>query len=135
MTITVNPQVIPTFTQVADICEGEALAALPLVSNNGINGTWAPALDNTATTLYTFTPDAGECATTQTMTITVNPQVIPTFTQVADICEGEALAALTLVSNNGVNGTWAPALDNTTTTLYTFTPDAGECATITNNDY
>ena len=77
MTITVNPQVIPTFTQVADICEGDALAVLPLVSNNGINGTWAPALDNTTTTLYTFTPDAGECATTQTMTITVNPLLSP----------------------------------------------------------
>ena len=121
MTITVNPQVIPTFTQVADICEGDALAALPLVSNNGINGTWAPALDNTVTTTYTFTPDAGECATIQTMTITVNPQVIPTFTQVADICEGDALAALPLVSNNGINGTWAPALDNTvTTTIYLY---------------
>ncbi|MCH2231320.1 MAG: T9SS type B sorting domain-containing protein, partial [Crocinitomicaceae bacterium] len=60
-----------TFTQVADICEGDTLAALPLVSNNGISGTWSPALDNTATTLYTFTPDTGECATVQTMTITV----------------------------------------------------------------
>ena len=67
----------------------------------------------------------GNVRLAQTMTITVNPQVIPTFTQVADICEGEALAALPLVSNNGVNGTWAPALDNTVTTIYTFTPDAG----------
>ncbi|MGH1388478.1 MAG: lectin-like domain-containing protein, partial [Kordia sp.] len=78
----------------------------------------------------TFTPDTGECATVQTMTITVNSQVTATFTQVADICEGDTLTALPLVSNNGINGTWSPALDNTATTLYTFTPDTGECATV-----
>ena len=40
--------------------------ALPLISNNGINGTWSPATINTAvagTTTYTFTPTAA-CATT-----------------------------------------------------------------------
>ena len=37
--------------------------------------TWAPALNNTATTTYTFTPTAGLCANTTTMTITVNPNV------------------------------------------------------------
>ncbi|MGB1308589.1 MAG: PKD domain-containing protein, partial [Oceanihabitans sp.] len=35
-TITVSAKVDPTFTQVAAICEGDALAALPTTSNNGI---------------------------------------------------------------------------------------------------
>ena len=42
----------------------------------------APAV-NTATagtTTYTFTPDAGQCATTATLSITVDPLVTPTFT-------------------------------------------------------
>jgi len=73
MTITVNANVTPTFTQVAAICSGATLTALPATSNNGINGSWSPSLNNTATTLYTFTPTAGQCATTATMTITVNP--------------------------------------------------------------
>ncbi|WP_055444034.1 T9SS type B sorting domain-containing protein [Lacinutrix himadriensis] len=128
MTITVNPNVTPTFTQVAAICSGEALAALPTTSNNGVSGTWSPAIDNTTTTTYTFTPDAGVCATTQTMVITVNPSVSPTFTQVAPICSGDALAALPTTSNNSITGSWSPALDNTVTTTYTFTPDAGQCA-------
>ncbi|WP_379904095.1 T9SS type B sorting domain-containing protein [Lacinutrix gracilariae] len=128
MTITVNANITPTFTQVADICSGEALAALPTTSNNGVAGTWSPALDNTTTTTYTFTPDAGVCATTQTMTITVNPSVSPTFTQVGPICDGETLAALPTTSNNGITGAWSPAIDNTATTTYTFTPDAGQCA-------
>ena len=129
MTITVNPNITPTFTQVADICSGDTLAALPTISENGYTGTWSPALDNTTTTTYTFTPDAGQCATTATMTITVNPNITPTFTQVADICSGDSLAALPTISENGYTGTWSPALDNTATTTYTFTPDAGQCAT------
>ena len=106
----------------ADICSGATLAALPTTSNNGITGTWAPALNNTATTTYTFTPAAGQCATTTTLTITVNAAVTPTFTAVADICSGATLAALPTTSNNGITGTWAPALNNTATTTYTFTP-------------
>ncbi|MGL2967593.1 hypothetical protein ACSVH6_13375, partial [Flavobacterium sp. XGLA_31] len=131
LTITVNPNVTPTFTAVAPICSGGTLAALPTTSNNGITGTWSPALNNTATTTYTFTPTAGQCATTTTLTITVNPNVTPTFTQVAPICQGQTLAALPTTSNNGFTGTWAPALDNTVTTTYTFTPTAGQCATTT----
>jgi gliding motility-associated-like protein len=128
MTITVNQKVTPTFTQVASICSGTALAALPTTSNNGITGTWSPALSNTATNTYTFAPTAGLCANTQSMTITVNQKVTPTFTQVAPICSGSTLAALPTTSNNGVTGTWSPALNNTATTTYTFTPTAGLCA-------
>lgn len=69
--VKVNPKTIPTFTQVASICNGETLAALPTTSINGITGTWSPALNNMATTLYTFTPTTGQCAATVTMTITV----------------------------------------------------------------
>jgi hypothetical protein len=75
ITVTVNTVVTPTFTQVAAICLGTTLSALPTTSNNSITGTWAPSLNNTATTLYTFTPTEGSCADTATMTITVNKSV------------------------------------------------------------
>ena len=129
LTITVNPNITPTFTAVNPICSGETLAALPTTSNNGVNGTWSPALDNTQTTTYTFTPSAGQCATPTTLTITVNPNITPTFTAVNPICSGATLAALPTTSNNGITGTWSPSLDNTQTTTYTFTPTAGQCAT------
>ncbi|WP_445725500.1 choice-of-anchor L domain-containing protein, partial [Flavobacterium sp.] len=131
LTITVNPNVTPTFAAVAPICSGATLSALPTTSTNGINGTWSPALNNTATTTYTFTPTAGQCATTTTLTITVNPNVTPTFAAVAPICSGATLSALPTTSTNGINGTWSPALNNTTTTTYIFTPTAGQCATTT----
>jgi hypothetical protein len=131
MTITVNTATTPTFTAVAAICSGAALAALPTTSTNGITGTWSPAINNTATTTYTFTPTAGQCATTTTMTITVNTATTPTFTAVAPICSGAVLAALPTTSTNAITGTWSPAINNTATTTYTFTPTAGQCATTT----
>ena len=73
MTITVNPLITPTFTQVDPICNGDVLAALPTTSNNGVTGTWSPAIDNTRTTTYTFTPDTLEtCADLMTLEIVVN---------------------------------------------------------------
>ena len=128
LTITVEQKTDPSFTAVDDICNGDILTPLPTIANNGITGTWAPALDNTLTTLYTFTPDAGECANPTTVIINVNQKVDPDFNAVNDICNGDILTPLPTTSNNGVNGTWTPALDNTLTTLYTFTPEAGECA-------
>ncbi|SDW50573.1 T9SS type B sorting domain-containing protein [Flavobacterium degerlachei] len=128
LTIVVNQKTTPTFTAVAPICSGEALAALPLQSINNINGSWSPALNNTASTEYTFTPNAGQCANTAKLTIVVNQKTTPTFTAIAAICEGETLAALPLQSNNSINGTWSPAPNNITTTEYTFTPNAGQCA-------
>ncbi|RYM32323.1 BspA family leucine-rich repeat surface protein [Brumimicrobium glaciale] len=130
LTIAVNPITTPTFAAVATICSGETLSALPTTSTNGISGTWSPALNNTATTTYTFTPDAGQCGTSETLTITVIPSVVPTFDPVAPICEDETLAPLPTTSTNGISGTWSPAIDNTTTTTYTFTPGAGQCVTI-----
>ena len=127
MTVTVNNGTTPTFTQVPAICTGGTFT-LPATSNNGISGTWSPAINNTATTTYTFTPTAGQCAATATMTVTVNNGTTPTFTQVPAICSGGTFG-LPATSNNGISGTWSPAINNTTTTTYTFTPTAGQCAT------
>ncbi len=129
--IRIDPVLTPTFTQIGAICSGGTLLALPTTSNEGITGTWSPALNNTATTLYTFTPTAGQCSTTTTMPITVNSNVTPTFNAVGPICSGDILAALPTISNEGINGTWSPTLSNTTTTTYTFAPSAGQCAITT----
>ena len=133
VTITVNPNIVPTFTAVAPICSGATSPVLPSTSNNSFTGTWSPALvSNTATGTYTFTPDAGQCATTTTLTVTVNPNTTPTFTAVAPICSGAPSPVLPLTSNNSFTGTWSPVLvSNTATATYAFTPDAGQCTTTT----
>jgi hypothetical protein len=71
--VTINAVITPAFNPVAPITIGTTLLPLPITSNNGITGTWTPALNNLATTTYTFTPNAGQCATSTTLTITVNP--------------------------------------------------------------
>jgi PKD repeat protein len=131
MTITVNAKTTPAFTAVSPICSGATLSSLPTTSNNSIAGTWSPALNNTATTTYTFTPNSGQCANTATMTITVNTKTTPSFTAVSPICTGGSLNALSLTSNNSITGTWSPALNNSATTTYTFTPTVGQCANTT----
>lgn len=120
----------PTFTQVAPICVGGTLAALPLSSTNNITGTWAPALNNNVTTTYTFTPTAGQSATTTTMIITVNttPTITPTFAAIPTICTNSVVTPFPTTSTNGIQGTWSPAPNNQVATNYTFTPNAGQCA-------
>lgn len=131
LTIVVNSVLTPTFNPVAPICSGTVTAPLPTTSTNGIVGVWSPALNTSATTTYTFTPVAGQCATTTTLTVVVGIDVIPNFSQIDPICSGTTLVALPTTSLNGIIGVWSPAINNTATTTYTFTAVAGQCASIT----
>jgi len=65
-----QPNTTPVFTQVAPLCAGGTFT-LPAVSNNGVTGTWSPAINNQTTTTYTFIPDAGQCAMSSTMTVSI----------------------------------------------------------------
>jgi gliding motility-associated-like protein len=110
MTIVVNQPVVPTFTQVAAICTGATLAALPTTSNNGVTGTWSPALNNTVTTTYTFTPINGLCATTQTMTIDVIPNNTITLSSAAatiaqNVCINSPIANITYTTSGAIGAT------------------------------
>ena len=82
---------------------------------------------NTTTTTYTFTQDGGQCAISCDLAVYVNAQTAPSFTPIADICSGDALS-LPATSTNSISGTWSPAINNTETNTYTFTPDGGQCA-------
>lgn len=126
--ITVLPVGSAIFDPIPAICEGDP-NPLPATDLNGVTGTWTPAFNANTTTDYTFTPDAGQCATTPApIQLVVNPLVTPTFTAVSPICSGDTIAPLPTTSNNGITGTWDPAtIDNTTTTIYTFTPNSGTC--------
>ncbi|MFN5296420.1 MAG: Kazal-type serine protease inhibitor family protein, partial [Flavobacteriales bacterium] len=127
-TITITPLTTPSFTVVNSYCSGTSISALPTTSNNGITGTWSPAINNQATTTYTFTPNAGQCAQSVSTTITITPLTAPSFTVVNSYCSGASIPALPTTSNNGITGTWSPAINNQATTTYTFTPNAGQCA-------
>ena len=95
--VIISPQVTPTFTQIASTCSGSNLTALPVTSNNGITGTWSPAINNNVTTTYSFTPDAGQCATTTTQTINITaPKVTSPISFVAPTTTVAALTNVTI---------------------------------------
>lgn len=101
--LVVTPNVVPTFNQVAAICSGDTLNPLPTTSLNSINGTWAPALNNTATTNYTFTPAAGQCASPTNMTITVNPLPNATVSGGASVLQNSGpYNSITFTGSNGI---------------------------------
>ena len=131
MVVTVTALIIPTFTEIGTICIGDTLPELPSTSINNITGTWSPAINNTASAEYTFTPDNGQCALDTTMTVTVLEEIEPEFTQIDPICIGQIISPLPQVSNNNITGTWSPALNNLETTTYTFTPENGQCSYLT----
>jgi gliding motility-associated-like protein len=126
MSITVNSMISPTFTQQTPICVGDNFV-LATASNNGVNGTWSPAIDNTNTTTYTFTPTSGQCASIQTMTVVVGPPTTPTFNPIGPFCVGNTFG-LPSISTEGFAGSWSPSINNQSTTTYVFTPTAGQCA-------
>jgi len=79
-----EPLTVPDFTAIAPICAGDTAPVLQATSNNGVDGTWSPAVvSNTTTGTYTFTPATGEHATTATLTITVNQPTTSSVTQTA----------------------------------------------------
>jgi Bacterial Ig-like domain (group 2) len=96
-----NTNTTPTFNLVAPICAGATLNALPTTSLNGLTGSWSPALNNAATTVYTFAPTGGQCAVSTTLTITVNP--LPTIT---------GISSMSLNATTTLAGSVTPALVN-----------------------
>lgn len=122
----VGVPVNPTFSFATTQCSGTNFT-LPTTSNNGIAGTWSPSFNNQNTGDYTFTPNAGICANTYTATIQITQSITPTFNVVNPICAGDNLASLPTTSLNNISGSWSPAINNQSTTTYTFTPSGGQC--------
>lgn len=132
-TVSVNPPITPTFTAVSSFCSGATLTALPTTSNNGITGTWSPALNNTATTLYTFTPTPGQCATTTTLTITLIPNIEVSISALQNsICAGDST---TLTGDGATSYLWSNGLGTAnpltvapaSTTTYTVIGTSNGC--------
>src|SRR5690606_8606112 len=71
VTIEIIEPTNPTFNNIdLHICKG-ADYSLPIISENGITGTWHPAFDNQQTTTYTFVPDDEFCAAETSVTIEI----------------------------------------------------------------
>jgi gliding motility-associated-like protein len=130
LNVTVNNATTPDFATTLTLCSGETTPILQSISPNGISGTWNPtAISNTTSGSYIFTPDAGQCANSVTLNVTINTPVTPDFATALTLCAGDTAPILQAVSPNGISGIWSPSvIDNTASDNYVFTPNAGQCA-------
>jgi len=114
MTISFKNEIIPLFAPIGPLCLNSSAPALPLVSMNGITGNWTPAGINTSvvgSTLYTFTPDAGQCGQVITFEIKVaSPEItnIQVFTSSNGLANGYAK-----ISADGTASSLAYSLNGT----------------------
>jgi gliding motility-associated-like protein len=105
-TVIVTQKQTPTFgfgtSQTA--CQGvSAQVLLPTTSDNSITGSWNPSTIDYSIigqTVYTFTPNSGQCAFNSTLTVTVN--TIPQFT-ISGGCDGEKYVLQIVEENQNIN--------------------------------
>lgn len=132
--VVVSPLITPTFDPIDPLCQNSTAPGLPTTSINGITGTWSPSVINISTagtSTYTFTPDAGQCASSASIDITITPEVIPTFDPIGPLCQNSTAPNLPLTSLNGISGTWSGTISTSTPGdfTFTFTPnDPSQCA-------
>jgi PKD repeat protein len=135
--VVVQQNVTPFFSQVSPICSGANLNALPTSSLNSVAGIWSPAIDNTQTTLYTFTPNAGQCATNTNLTITVNanPTAVINYTGALNFCQGGSvdLTSSSTIGNAWSNGGSAQTITVNNSGTYTVTvTNTDGCSDVSN---
>ena len=133
MVIEILPEITPVFDPLGPYCQYTIPDTLPLISNNGVSGTWnADSIDTRVdgTFTYIFTPDSGWCAVPDTMAIVILPEITPVFVQIGPLCQNTTAPPLEPVSVNGVAGTWFPAVIDTKEAgffTFTFTPTGVNC--------
>jgi gliding motility-associated-like protein len=136
LTVSVSTSTVPVFNfgNTLTICNGDAVPTLPLVDNNSISGTWnVSTINNTQSGTYIFSPNPNQCASSFTLTVNVNQNVVPIFSfgNTLTICAGDAVPVLPNLSNNSISGSWNNStVSNTNSAVYTFTPNAGQCSSV-----
>ena len=110
-TVTINPFVTPIFSTIPTLCSGTTAPLLLPNSNNGIAGTWLPSVIDTnllGNTLYTFTPNSGQCSEQISINVTVNTVPNPTvvvLTQTTCATPTGTVEVTSPISGSAVNPT------------------------------
>ena len=131
----------PTADDFADVTECASYQLQPLSAGNSYHtlanglGTTLNAGDviTTSQTIYVYTETGTtpNCTDETSFIVIIDSRVDPTFTQIPDLCIGDGNVTLPITSTNSINGSWSPAVVDTSvesTQVYTFTPNTTECA-------
>ena len=106
LNVTISQNENPTFNIQNSFCQGATVPSLPIISENGVSGTWLPNLiDNQNDESYVFTPNVGQCVNLFTLNISIQKQ--PIIIQNLSICKdenGNAIASIDLNSGLNQNG-------------------------------
>ena len=88
-TVIIDPNLLPTFSQLGPYCVDETPGPLPTTSTNGATGTWNTTISTVVngTITYTFTPFSG-CFTAATMDVLVTEDSLVTYEVVNESCRG-----------------------------------------------
>ncbi len=150
LSVTVTAPTVPALTPIGPFCTTAAPTALN-TTQSGIPGTWSgpgvsanafnPATAGAGAHTLTFTPNAGQCAAPNTLSVTVTASTTPVLTPIGPFCANDAPAALN-TTQSGIPGTWSgpgvsgnnfnPATAGAGNHTLTFTPNAGQCANANN---
>jgi gliding motility-associated-like protein len=92
----------PVFTPISPICFGTNIT-LPIISNNGISGTWSPLFNPTISTTYTFTPNGGQCLNPTTLQIEIIPLPKPIINDGVICIDAAGVTFHSYFLNTGLN--------------------------------
>ncbi|WP_442902338.1 immunoglobulin domain-containing protein, partial [Flavobacterium sp.] len=132
--VNLNSPITPVFDFGTEItlCSNTEFPILPTTDTNGIVGEWNPSeISSVQGNTYVFTPVNNSCATSFTLSVTLNQFQTPVFNfgNSISICSGDTPPILPDEDNNGINGFWSPAtIDTTSNGTYTFIVNNSECA-------
>jgi hypothetical protein len=94
-------------------------------------GSWSPAVNNSQTTTYTFTPNSGQCATTTTMTVDGESKPDAEFCTGRSDLFGRQFFAANHFQQRHYRNLGAGGKQHSRQPLIPSRPNSGQCATST----
>ena len=130
ITITVQPYVSTTISRDTTICQGQTVT---LTSTGGTSKSWSNGATTNSitvtpstTTRYIVTSSQnGYCSTTDSVTVTVRPNISTTISRDTTICQGQSV---TLTSTGGTSRRWST---NSTSQSITVAPSSSTTYSVT----
>jgi len=111
----------PSFATIPPVCFG-SIISLPLLSTNGVSGTWSPSFDPTTSKTYTFTPNPGQCSNTTSIQVDIIPIPDVTATPTSEtLCSLQSTGISLSSSISGTTFSWTA----TSTDVSGANPDNG----------